>query len=226
MTKPVISHRVSICIIAVFFVALVPLSLASVHAVSDDQSNQTEAQNDNPARIKNEVERNASDLQASVQSQVDQKAQKKNGKVLQAAQRKKVCENRQNAINNKLAAYTQAATKQLGKINEAFDTVKTYQKEHLLPVANYSELQAAADEQRAPAEKAVSTLEIVAKNVDCSDPDTVVKLSTVRDAALVARQALHDYRTAVKDVVTVLVHSSETEEAETTNTTNTADRNV
>ncbi|MBL8121949.1 hypothetical protein JNM87_04350 [Candidatus Saccharibacteria bacterium] len=156
---------------------------------------------------KTEVERHVSDMRTSAQREIEKQKQEKGTNALTDDKRKLVCENRQNSINNKLSAFTQAADKHMAKLDETFTKVQSYQMAHSLTIANYDELVAAANEKKTAASQAIATLKTVAVNVDCTHPDSVVKLSTVRDAAKAARTALHDYRVAIKAVVVALAQA-------------------
>jgi uncharacterized protein (DUF1330 family) len=148
-------------------------------------------------------------MQTVAQKEVEQEKQRKGAKVLSEEKRKLVCENRQNTINNKLVAFNQAADKHLTKLNETFAKVQAYQAAHNLSVANYAELVTTATEKQQAATTAVAALKTVAVNVDCTNPETVVKLATVRDAAKTARTALHDYRMAIKAIVVALAQAQD-----------------
>ncbi len=123
--------------------------------------------------------------------------------------RKLVCENKQKAIENKLAAFNQAADKHLAKLNDVYTRIQAYKTAENLQPANYDDLVTAATAKQEAATAAVAALKEVAVGVDCSDPETVVKLSAVREAAKATRTALHDYRKALKDIVVALAQSKD-----------------
>lgn len=123
--------------------------------------------------------------------------------------RKLVCENKQKAIENKLAAFNQAADKHLAKLDDVYTRIQAYKAAENLQPANYDDLVAAATAKQEAATAAVAALKEVAVGVDCSDPETVVKLSAVREAAKATRTALHDYRKALKDIVVALAQSKD-----------------
>lgn len=123
--------------------------------------------------------------------------------------RKLVCENKQKAIENKLAAFNQAADKHLAKLDDVYKRIQAYKAAENLQPANYDDLIVAATAKQEAATAAVAALKEVAVGVDCSDPETVVKLSAVREAAKATRTALHDYRKALKDIVVALAQSKD-----------------
>lgn len=136
--------------------------------------------------------------------------------------RKLVCENKQKAIENKLAAFNQAADKHLYKLNDVFTRIQAYQGAENLQPAGYENLVAAATVKQEAATAAVAALKQVATEVDCSNPETVVKLSEVREAAKSTRTALHEYRKALKDMVVALAQAKDTAEDDDTATTDTS----
>ncbi len=137
--------------------------------------------------------------------------QKKEGrKELAEEKRKQVCENRQNAIENKLAAFNQAAQKHYDKLVTVQKRIVGYATAEGLSPQGFASLTAAAEAKKSAAETAMLALKTLAVNVDCSDPETVVKLSEVREAAKTTRTALHDYRKALKDMVVALAQAKHT----------------
>ena len=123
--------------------------------------------------------------------------------------RKLVCENKQKAIEYKLAAFNQAADKHLAKLDDVYKRIQAYKAAENLQPANYDDLIVAATAKQEAATAAVAALKEVAVGVDCSDPETVVKLSAVREAAKATRTALHEYRKALKDIVVALAQSKD-----------------
>lgn len=205
--KKALNRRMCFIALAAFSLVLVPLTTVRVYAVSDDS--QPVMANDDTPTVRTQTERRVSDMRTTVEKEVEQKRESKVKSDKADEKRRLVCENRQNAINNKLAAFTQAADKHLVKLNDAYTAVQNYQRDHLLPVANYRELNAAAFDKQQAAITAVGTLKTVAQSIDCAKTDAAVKLSTVRDAANDARRALHDYRVSIKEIVVALVQAED-----------------
>ena len=141
---------------------------------------------------------------------------------MQAEKRQLVCENRQKAIQNKLAAFNDAADKHLSKFNSVYDKIQAYQKAENIQPAGYDALVTAANAKKQSATDAFAALKEVAAGVDCASPETVVKLSAVRDAAKETRTALHEYRMALKDLVVAIAQSRGDQDG-ADDTTNTAE---
>lgn len=158
---------------------------------------------------KTEVERHVQDMHAVAQQEIEKRKQTKASEPLSDTKRKTVCENKQQSINNKLATFTQAADKHLGRLDEAYTKVQSYQAKNNVVLANYDELVATANEKKQTAIDAIAALKTVAVQVDCNQPDAVVKLGTVRDAAKATRSALHDYRMAIKAIVVALAQGKD-----------------
>ncbi len=229
---------VLLAVVAAAFAVTAPFGLQHVSARdgADDTvtqmttTPQTETEKpDDSVTNKTELERHVSDLKIAGQREVERERQKKNRETMKEEKRKLVCENKQNAINHKLAAFTQAADRHLARLDDTFAKVQVYQTANNLPVANYDELVAAATDKKQAAVDAVAVLKVVAVGVDCADPTTVLKLSTVREAAKAAKQALHEYRMAIKEIVVALVQAKDdsagddnsTEGADTSTSTST-----
>lgn len=144
---------------------------------------------------------------------------------MRAEKRQLVCENRQKAIQNKLAAFNDAADKHLSKFNSVYDKIQAYQEDENIQPAGYDALVTAANAKKQAATDAVTALKEVAADVDCASPETVVKLGAVRDAAKETRTALHEYRMALKDLVVAMAQSKGGQDSadDTTNTAEAAD---
>lgn len=134
---------------------------------------------------------------------------KKHGKHTHA-QRMKICENREKTINNKVGAFGNHAVKYLERLDTIFTKVQNYQLEKQLPVSNYDELLQTTNAKQSDAATAVAALKLVAVNIDCSAEDPAAGLSTVKQAAHDARDALKAYRSALKDMVKALIQASST----------------
>lgn len=207
---------VLLAVVAAAFAVTAPLGLQHVSArdgaddmvaqtaqPTTDDSPEDETGDDAPRLVRTRV------LELEDKAKTEVEKRREGRKELAEDKRKLVCENRQAAIENKLAAFNQAADKHLAKLDGVFVKLQDYQKVSNVPVANFDELVAAATEKQTAAKEAVDALKLIAVDVDCSNPDTVVKLSTVREAAKVTRTALHDYRMALKDIVVALAQAKD-----------------
>jgi hypothetical protein len=231
--------RLGFALVASSFAALVVLATAqpaSARQGEDDVTAQTTTQTQEPERHtdqqtesspehaaesltednrREQVKTRVSELRENAKKELEHKKQDRTEKT--AEKRKLVCENRQNAIQNKLAAYNQAADKHLTKLDGVYTKIKAYKAAENLQPNGWSDLVAAADTKQAAATAAVAALKQVATGVDCNDPETVVKLSAVREAAKSTRSALHEYRMALKTMVVALAQARDAAE----NTTST-----
>lgn len=208
----------SLSFLAVFAVAAMqPVSArqgaddTTMSQTESDQENEAgpEAQSgvaDDSSRRK-QVDLRLNQLREDAKKELEKKRDGRNE--MAEEKRKLVCENKQKAIENKLAAFNQAADKHLAKLNDVYTRIQAYKTAENLQPANYDDLVAAATAKQEAATAAVAALKEVAVGVDCSDPETVVKLSAVREAAKATRTALHDYRKALKDIVVALAQSKD-----------------
>lgn len=196
--------------IAAFLLALAPVATARTFALDNgggtraQESNNDERDEDESPKIRGDAERRISDMRSNAQKEVEQKRESRGKKAANDKKSKLECENRQKAINEKFVAVNKAAENYLNTLNTVFGAVQTYQGQKNLPLANYQELVAAATDKQAAAVPAVNLLKTAAQTIDCNKSDVVVKLSTVRDVIKDTRQALHEYRMAIKDIVFAL----------------------
>lgn len=213
VTKRLAFSLVAFSFLAVFAVAATqPVSArrgADDATLSPTQNSETDQENETETETRRQeaVQSRLAEMKENAKKELEQK--KEGRKELAEEKRKQVCENRQKAIENKLAAFNQAADKHLAKLDGVFTKVKNYQSEKNLNPVGWADLVAAAEAKQAAATAAVAALKEVAVGVDCSNPETVVKLSEVREAAKATRTALHDYRKALKDMVVALAQAKE-----------------
>ena len=126
------------------------------------------------------------------------------------AQRQLACQNRIQAADNRMSALKTTATTQLGKLDDVYGKLKTYQSTNNVTVANYATLTAAADAARLAASDAISALNSAISGVDCTNADVAVQLGTVKQTALSTRDMLMNYRTALHNILTALAQATTT----------------
>jgi hypothetical protein len=234
ISKRLVFALAAVGFLLVLFVAAQP---ASARSGEDDAVAQTVAEQETETETESETEsESAEDTERSetVKSRVNEAREnakkdledRLDGRAeMKAEKRQLVCENRQKAIQNKLAAFNDAADKHLSKFNSVYDKIQAYQEDENIQPADYDALVTAADAKKQAATDAVAALKEVAADVDCASPETVVKLGAVRDAAKETRTALHEYRMALKDLVVAIAQSKGGQDSadDTTNTAEAAD---
>lgn len=184
-------------------------------AQNDEQSREETSSRVGGGQDSTEVQNKAAQARVTAKTEIEQeRAARKQVKTVE--KRKRVCENRKKAIDNKLAAFNQSAEKHLTKLKDIDAKLRSYQLKQAVQADGYDALVATADAKRTAAEAAVSTLKVVGSDVDCANPDTVVTLRAVKDTAIETRRALHEYRLAIKAILTAL---TQTREDKTTSTT-------
>lgn len=235
-----ISKRLVFALAAVGFLLVLLVAAAqpaNARRGEDDVVAQTVTEQETETETESEAEsESAEDTERSetVESRVnearenakkDLEARLEGREEMQAEKRKLVCENRQKAIQNKLAAFNDAADKHLSKFNSVYDKIQAYQEDENIQPAGYDALVTAANAKKQAATDAFAALKEVAADVDCASPETVVKLGAVRDAAKETRTALHEYRMALKDLVVAMAQSKGGQDSadDTTNTAEAAD---
>ncbi len=137
------------------------------------------------------------------------------------AERQKVCEVRQKEVNNRISNYSHNAQKHLEVFNGIFTKVQNLQANKKLNAPTYDALVATATVKGTAATDAVNALKTLSVNVDCSSPDPAGALANVKVAVKNARTALHEYRLAIKDVISALSAAK----VESSTTTSTAEGN-
>lgn len=165
---------------------------------------------------KQAVKLRVQELRAEAKAEVQ--AKRLTRETLSADKRIKVCENRKSAINNKLSAFTAAADKHFTKFDSIYVKVLAFQEDRGVTVANIADLTADADDKQQAAADAIEALKALAVDVGCNDPETVVTLGAVRDAAQTARKALHEYRMSLKNIVVAIAQADKSEATDDTTT--------
>ena len=117
--------------------------------------------------------------------------------------REQLCNNRKNAIENKVSAFGKAANAHLDRLDGVYNKLDAYLITH--PTTDVT-LTAAKAAQTTAADKVAALQTVVGDaTVDCSNlTDNAAWLTQVRTAASDARTALKAYRTELKKVVVAL----------------------
>lgn len=144
---------------------------------------------------------------------------KKDHKEKSEAERQKVCENRSKGLTTKFASITKASTGTKSRIDNIFAKAQAYQQSQNVVVANYDTLVAAAQTAQANAASAITVLQGITPNLDCTQPGTTASnVATFKAAAQQTRDSLKSYRQAVKAILQAL-ENAENVAAPTANTT-------
>lgn len=131
------------------------------------------------------------------------------------AQRVKTCQNIQKAVNNKLKAFDNHADRYLTRLNGVFTKLQNFQSEKNLPVANYDTLVATATQKQTDATVAVEALKSLGSTLDCTSSDPAGLLASVKSGASDTRDALKDFRTALKNIVVALAQANKSDDTAT-----------
>lgn len=217
MVKRQTTVRSAFLVLAALVIVALPLAGGRAGALTGDDT--TTSNDDAPVATTTSVNSSDDDSEvpARVQERINaakQKAQsqvesaRKNVQTQTQEKRKQLCENRKNAIDNKLNAFTAAADKHLARLNGAYTKLKDYQTKNNVSVSNYDELISAADAKQQAATEAVAALKSVSGGIDCSSADVAVQLKTVKEAAATARNALKAYRTSLHDILVALAQAT------------------
>lgn len=152
-----------------------------------------------------EVARHRAELEEKVQE-----AKEENKTRLDDA-RKKVCENHQDKINNIIQKRSEQATKQLAVFNKISDRVQEFVKTKNLTVENYDTLVTAINDKEAAAQAAIEANSAV--KFECATANGEKPTSVPRTTIEAVRTALHDYRTAIKNLIVNVKSAAEKKES-------------
>lgn len=152
-----------------------------------------------------EVTKRRTELQAKLQ------AMKEENKTRLAAKRLEACEKHSDKINNIIQKRSKQATKQLGVFTKISDRVQQFVADKKLTVENYDALVTEIDAKRDAAQAAIETN--TATKFDCSTTSADKPLQVPRTSVETVRTALHDYRTAIKNLIVNVKSSAEKQEA-------------
>ncbi|CAN5330815.1 hypothetical protein BH09PAT4_BH09PAT4_06750 [soil metagenome] len=175
---------------------------------SEDNSGSTETEDE--SETESEVHAQAESFRKEGERKLELRREAKN-QTKSKLQRVKTCKNIQRAVNNKLKAFSNNADKHLTRLNALFNRLKSYQAANNLSGSNYDALLATATQEQSDASLAVHALTSLGTTVNCSASDPAAMLSSVKTGAADARNALKDYRAALKAIVVALVQASKTE---------------
>ena len=188
------------------------------------KSNDSEADTDSTTSSRSRV--NTEVVETTVQN-IRQKAEKmvaderKTRVKLDDTAREQLCNNRKDAIENKVSAFGKAANAHLDRLDGVYNKLDAYLTAK--PVSGVS-LTAAKAAQVTAADKVAALQTVVGDGtVDCSNlTDNASWLTQVRTAASDARTALKAYRTELKKVV-VAIQQAKQSTSQATTTTNSTD---
>lgn len=125
--------------------------------------------------------------------------------------RMRACEARQDAVTNRMTSLVRFSNNMLEKFNAISLRVQQFYTDKVLPtgatVANYDALLSDVADKKAVVETAIAAAQADVSDFSCDDGDIRDQYSTFRQNMQAVKQALHDYRTAIKNLI-VAVHSA------------------
>lgn len=121
------------------------------------------------------------------------------------------CEARKDAVTNRMASLVRFANNMLEKFSAISLRVQQFYTDKVLPtgvtVANYDALLKDVADKKAVVETAVAKAQADVDDFSCDDSDIRDQYSTFRQNMQAVKQALQNYRTAIKNLI-VAVHSA------------------
>lgn len=112
------------------------------------------------------------------------------------------CEKRQEKINNIFTKATEQNKKHLAVFQKIEEKVKQFYVDKNLSAEGYDAAVTLADEREAAAVAAIETS--VESTFDCTTADGAKPGGAIKEAAKTRREAIKEYRTAVKDLILVV----------------------
>jgi hypothetical protein len=213
-------YKLNIGLVVASVSTLFVLAVVPAYAVSNDLA---DASDTTTATSTDDVSQGSIHSKAAMFRQMGKEKMqqaRENHSTLKAAQRQKVCEHIQNAVNHKLSAFNNHASTYLTRLNNVFTKLQAYQTTNNLPVSNYNDLVTAATTAQTNATVAVDALNSLGSTLDCTSTDPGAMLSSVKEGATSARDSLKAYRTSLKDIVVALAHA-QSNNSDSTDTTTT-----
>lgn len=175
----------------------IALAVPADDSASERSRNQivhTETDTDSDSNTENRTE------QSNKKAEKDLLKQRENRAVLSAENRKTVCENRQNAIDNKVRAIGEAASANLIRLEAARDKMDVYLGNN--PIEGISIDSLDITQARSNAQASVDEFnKLSGESLKCDDTDPAQWISIVRDSAVKAREALKAYRSELKNTI-------------------------
>lgn len=128
------------------------------------------------------------------------------------------CEKRQEKINNIFTKATEQNKKHLAVFQKIEEKVKQFYVDKNLSAEGYDAAVTLADEKEAAAVAAIEAS--VESTFDCAATDGAKPGSAIKEAAKTRREAIKEYRTAVKDLILVVKkHHGQQQNADTSTET-------
>lgn len=117
------------------------------------------------------------------------------------------CESREEAIKNRGESLTRMAANMLGKFDAIVSRVKDFYQNKVIPtgktVPNYDSLLADIASKKAAVEAALSAVPDT-DSFDCNSDDPKTHASDFREKMKDVKEALHEYRTSVKNLIAAI----------------------
>ena len=181
-------------------------STSSTTGVTPEQEHNTINNSGNP-----EVKRGGTreDRLKREQELADKKAEAKEKKESRVSENKlKKCEAHKQGLTTKFSRITTNSERIKSRIDDIFSKAQQYQTTNNITVDN-SLVTSATTAQQAAAD-AIANLKTVTPSIDCNNVSVASDVANFKVAAVKTRDALKDYRTAVKNYLKALKDAKET----------------
>ncbi len=187
----------------------------NVLARDGENSGSSEEIEQNRQEIRDRLEERSKELQeraASRSAEIKQKL---------TAVKLKVCQTRQEIIKTRSQNLANRANRQFTVFGNIAERVETFYTSKVLPkgitVANYDQLVSDIATQKTGAQTAIAAATAAANAFDCSGDNPKAQLEDFNAKMKIARDALKDYRTAIKNLIVSVKTALEDHEETATN---------
>lgn len=175
-----------------------------------------------PASVYAKQEKSNKDKQTEIREKVNQRKSEAKEKVEERRQtvkqqskesRKDVCGKNKDKLTRSMSKVSEQATRHMETFDSIYERVQGFYESGKLTTADYDQLDQAATDAQSQAYAEIMSLEELAGEVDCDNPDVAASVTAFKDAAGGAKESLKQYRRSLVDLISSLKSAAD-EQAE------------
>lgn len=151
---------------------------------------------------------------------VKEKRQEAREKIVAKRDEQKVrrCEVKEKILITRTESLTRLVTNMEAKFTAIVERVKSFATDKGLTVENYDALLADIETNKTAVDEALASSSVNAQAFTCDSDDPKAALTGFREDMQAVKQALHDYRTSIKDLIVAVKQAVETANGQETET--------
>jgi hypothetical protein len=112
------------------------------------------------------------------------------------------CERRVEKLDKSMDTISTKATRLLGVMDSYYEKIKGFYDKGRLTVPNYAELLASVATAQEKATTEIAILNALNIEIDCTDPEVVLGVSSFKESATASKEALREYRSSLIALIT------------------------